>query len=45
MTLGRGEEGVGAEHVRHHKKISLKFTQLPRVSEEEESPARLVKLM
>jgi hypothetical protein len=43
ITLGRGEEGAGAKHVRHHKKISRKFTQLPRVSEQEESLARLVK--
>jgi pyridoxal biosynthesis lyase PdxS len=45
MTLERGEAGAGDEHIRHHRKISQKFTQLPRVSEEEESPARLVKPM
>jgi hypothetical protein len=42
ITLGRSEEGVGAKHVRHHRETLRKFTQLPRVSEEE-SPAWLVK--
>jgi hypothetical protein len=45
MKLGRGEEGAGAEHIRHHRKTSRKLTQLLRVSLEEESPARLVKPM
>jgi hypothetical protein len=43
--LERGEEGVGAEHVRHHRKTLWKFTQSPGVSEEEESLARLGKPM
>jgi len=36
MTLERGEEGARAKHIRHHWKTSQKFTQLPRVSGEEE---------
>jgi hypothetical protein len=39
MTLRRGKEGAEAEHVKHNRKTSLKFKQLPRVSEEEESPS------
>jgi hypothetical protein len=45
MTLRSGEEGAGAEHVKHHMKTSQKFTQWLRGSEEEEIPARLVKPM
>jgi hypothetical protein len=45
MTLGRSEVGAAAKHIRHHRKTFWKFTQLLRVSEEEESPARLVKPM
>jgi hypothetical protein len=33
MMLESGEEGAGAEHVRHHRKTSRKFTQLPWFSE------------
>jgi hypothetical protein len=43
ITLGRSEEGAGAKHVRHHRKTLQKFTQLPRISEEDECPARLIK--
>jgi hypothetical protein len=42
MALGSGEEGANAELIRHHRKTSRKFAQLPRVSEEEDSQARLV---
>jgi hypothetical protein len=45
MTLGSGRKGAGAEYVRHHRKTLQKFTQLLRVSEEEESPAQVVKPM
>jgi hypothetical protein len=45
MTLERGKEGAGADLVRHHGKTFRKFTQLPRVSKEDECPALLVKPM
>jgi hypothetical protein len=45
MTLRWGEDGAGTDLVRHHRKIFRKFTQLPRVSKEEEYPAWLVKPM
>jgi hypothetical protein len=45
MKLGKNKEGAGAKHIRHHRKTFWKFTQLPRVLEQEESPARLVKPM
>jgi hypothetical protein len=43
MMLRRSEDGAGARHISHHRKTFWKFTQLPRVSEEEESKPRLVK--
>jgi hypothetical protein len=45
MMHRSGEKGAGAEHVRHHRKTFPKFTQLLRVSKDEEILARLVKPM
>jgi hypothetical protein len=43
MTPESEKEGVGVEHGSHRRKSSQRFIQLQRVSEEDESLARLVK--